>query len=361
MSIPSRDIASAFKDKRVFITGHTGFKGSWLCLLLNALGAKTAGYALAPLEPSFYTLLGVDKVVSESHIRDIRDGEALQKALDAFAPDVVFHLAAQPLVLTALKDPVDTFATNIMGTVQVLEALRVRGKKLSVVIVSSDKCYKNEESAAPYRETDRLGGSDPYTASKACTEIVTAAYREAYFAGSDILVASARAGNVLGGGDFGLNRLVPDLFRAVQGGSPLVLRYPDAIRPWQYILDVLWGYVTLAGSLLLGGEAYADAYNFANPSAAALKVKDIVSHMLLLWEADNTVVKIEKSVYRETHTLVIDPGKAMKTLGWSSKMDGEAMLKETAGWYRLLLKKDAGLANHTRTHIRDYITRVTQK
>jgi CDP-glucose 4,6-dehydratase len=257
-----------------------------------------------------------------------------------------------------MQHPVETFRTNIMGSVHVLDALRTIGKPVTAVIVTSDKCYRNRETAVPYTENDALGGSDPYTASKACAEIVTGAYRETYFNAGDIRIASARAGNVLGGGDFREHRLVPDLYRAVKNSQPLTLRYPDAVRPWQYVLDVLWGYLTLAAHLAEEGKAFEGEYNFASHSSYPLKVRDIVSQLLQLWGAAHTVIHTEESPAKETRTLLIDPSKAQRVLGWKTQVDDASMLRETAGWYRHLLDGSPALAGYTMAGIDNYLATI---
>ena len=297
--------------------------------------------------------------MERSTIGDIRDGKKLEEALHSFSPDIVFHLAAQPLVITGIDHPMETFETNIMGTVHALEALRSYNKTVVAVMASSDKCYKNQYTTTAYVETDMLGGNDPYTASKACTEIVIAAYRESYFNDRQVSVASVRAGNVLGGGDFAAHRLLPDLCRAAQNHTPIILRNSRAIRPWQYILDVLWGYLTLAGSMCIGGAGYASEYNFAPPPASPMAVKDIISHVLPLWGLNPNIVQTHNAVHNETQTLLIDASKAEHILGWKCMMDNNAMLDETAGWYQRYLKNDPALADYTRLQADNYLEKVT--
>jgi CDP-glucose 4,6-dehydratase len=351
-------IDTTYRGASVLVTGHTGFKGSWLCLLLNALGAKVTGVALPPpSEPSLYALLGIEQRLSVSHMLDVRDAEALRALIAKMQPDIVFHMAAQPLVLQAYADPVETFSTNIMGTVHVLDALRALKKPVAAVMVTSDKCYKNQESATPYVESDPLGGSDPYTASKACAEIVSQAYASAFFSAGDVAVATARAGNVLGGGDFGANRLVPDLYRVVSRGMPLKLRYPDAVRPWQYVLDVLWGYLTLGAALAQKKHAVADAYNFAPPDTTPVSVREIVARVSAIW-GRAVEVGMEAPLHHETNVLRIDASKAGRILGWESLMDTDAMLTATAQWYERMLDGDADLWEFTQRQLNDYLARA---
>lgn len=350
-------IKSSLRDASVLVTGHTGFKGSWICLLLEALGARVTGIALPPpTHPSLFKLVGIESRLAASHIVDVRDAAAVRTHIQATEPDIVFHMAAQPLVLKSYHDPIETFASNIMGTVHVLDALRGLKKSASVVIITSDKCYKNLESQTPYTEDSPLGGDDPYTASKACAEIVSGAYRHAFFSSADIALATARAGNVLGGGDFGANRLIPDLYRAAASGTALRIRYPNAVRPWQYVLDVLWGYLILATELKARKPFAVDAFNFAPPNATPVPVSAIVKQMTQIWDIP-VPVEYEAPTHPETGVLRIDSSKATETLGWRSKMDTHTMLAETAAWYKEFLS-GGDMVRMTHNQVDAYIAHV---
>ena len=288
-------LESIYRHKKVFITGHTGFKGSWLCQLLQELGAQIMGYALAPeTNPNHYDLLNLDLY---QVLEDIRNYEALSKAIHKFKPDIVFHLAAQPLVRKSYKQPIYTYQTNIIGTANLLEACRSVESIKAIVNVTTDKCYQNIEKDYAYQESDSLGGYDPYSSSKACSEIVTAAYRNSFYNLQDYgkkhqtLVATARSGNVIGGGDWSTDRLIPDLIRAAQSAKPAKIRYPKATRPWQHVLEPLTGYLLLSEKLLEGQKQFADAWNFGPQEG---DVQDVIS-----------VIKISRKKWNKIRTKLI--------------------------------------------------------
>ena len=280
-----------WSGKRVFVTGHTGFKGSWLCLLLDAFGAHAAGYALPPpTQPSLFSLARVDACV-DSTLGDIRDLECLCARMSAFGPDVVIHMAAQSVVLTSYAEPVDTFSTNIMGTVHVLEAVRRLRRPCVVVNVTTDKCYENQGWVWGYRETDVLGGRDPYSSSKACAELVGRSYRESYFALPQyaehrVAIASARAGNVIGGGDWTSHQLVPETIAAFRAGQAVVLRHPQAVRPWQHVLDCLSGYLCLAEAVAGDASGFSGEWNFGPSASDAVSVSRVVETLAACWGVD---------------------------------------------------------------------------
>lgn len=320
---------SVWFGRRVFITGHTGFKGSWLALRLCDLGAEVIGYALEPeTEPSAYELLGMAQRVED--IRgDVRDENLLRRMMAAAQPQIVIHLAAQALVRRSYRDPVETMATNVMGTVNVLEAVRATPGIEAVVVVTSDKTYANHQTRA-LREGDPLGGDDPYSASKACAEIITGAYRASFF-GDRTPLATARAGNVIGGGDWSDDRLIPDLVRASVSRQPAVLRYPDAVRPWQHVADVVDGYILLIERLLHDRGA-ARAWNFGPHAAAGLTVGSLARRFLSLFDP-GCAIELGPTGFAEKHYLQVDATLAREELGWRPRYDVDAAIAATAEWY----------------------------
>ncbi|MGE5652206.1 MAG: CDP-glucose 4,6-dehydratase [Bacillota bacterium] len=334
MSAPT--LAGAFADRPVLVTGHTGFKGSWLALWLARLGARVTGYALAPdTTPNLFTLSRVQETVHRHIVADVRDGAALAAAVQAAAPEVVFHLAAQPLVRLSYREPAATWATNVMGTVHLLEAVRSCPSVRAVVVVTTDKCYENREWPWGYRENDPLGGADPYSASKAGAELVVQSYRKSYFAAGGPLLASARAGNVIGGGDWSDDRLLPDAARAVARRQPLLIRNPAATRPWQHVLESLHGYLLLAARLLDGDRTFADAFNFGPDAADNLSVAEVLTRLQrhwpeLAWQMDPQA----GAAPREAGFLYLDSSKARRLLDWTPTWDLARGLEQTARWYR---------------------------
>ena len=321
---------SFWRDKSVIVTGHTGFKGGWLSAWLVSMGAKVSGYSLPPnTNPSFYEACGlVDKM--ESWIGDINDNDTLFKCFDSVNPSIVFHLAAQPLVGYSYQHPVNTFATNIMGTINVLEVIKHFPSIKSAVIITSDKCYENLEQNIGYKESDRLGGYDPYGASKACAEIVVAAYRRAFFA--DKAVATARAGNVVGGGDWASDRLVVNAIQALVQDKPLQLRYPNAIRPWQHVLDVTYGYLLLAEKLTTSVHQFDEAWNFG-PSDTVITVEDLVKRIGKSWGRDIELTT-SPNPPAETTILKLNGDKALNYLGWLTHVDIDEIVDLTVEWYK---------------------------
>lgn len=323
-----------WRERRVFITGHSGFKGGWLALWLARLGARVHGYALAPpTTPSLYRAARVGERLAGEHIADLRDRAALAAAFDAAAPEVVFHLAAQPLVRAAYRDPVETYAVNLMGTVDLLETVRQHPGVRAVVVVTSDKCYENHDWVWPYREDDALGGHDPYSSSKACAELVSASYRRAFLEEAGTALATARAGNVIGGGDWAAERLVPDVLRAIDAGEPVVLRAPGAIRPWQHVLEPLAGYLDLAERLCADEGEYIGAWNFGPEAADARPVRWLVEWLCAAvpgaqWRLDDSPQPREAAVLR------LDSSKARAALGWRPRWPLEQALARTLDWHR---------------------------
>ncbi len=342
-----------WEGKRVFITGHTGFKGSWLSLWLQDMGAIVHGYALSPpSEPNLFTIAKVENCLSSHMIEDIRNSELLLQTLRETQPEIVFHLAAQPLVGLSYIDPITTYDVNVMGTINLLEAVRnIEGIK-GVVIVTSDKCYENKEWQWGYRENDSLGGHDPYSSSKACTELITSSWRKSFMKEAGISIASGRAGNVIGGGDFAQDRLLPDFFRALQGGNELVVRSPSSIRPWQHVLEPLAGYLTLAQYLHSGDQNFAEAWNFGPEDSANCSVGWILNYLVsklphASWKCSKT------QQIHEAQMLKLDSSKSKTLLGWRQQWNLEAALDNTIEWYEAWANKK-NLHRLTIDHIHRY-------
>lgn len=326
---------NVYKDRRILVTGHTGFKGSWLVLWLQSLGAKVTGIALpAESSPSHWDLLGLNV---ESLYINIRDERKLRKAVIKARPEVVFHLAAQPLVRRSYKQPLDTWATNVMGAANLLDACRQVNELAAIVVVTSDKCYENKEWVWGYREIDSLGGYDPYSASKAGSELVAASYRRAFFNSySSPLLATARAGNVIGGGDWSEDRLIPDLVRSIKFGKPLEIRYPNATRPWQHVLECLSGYLMLGQQLLGGNVACADAWNFGPDREGNRQVSEVLNALKEGW-AEVEWYCGEYPQPHEAQFLHLDSGKAREELNWRPVWTFDEAISATAEWYRYWL------------------------
>ena len=326
-------------DKRVFMTGHTGFKGSWLSLWLQQLGADITGYALSP--PTTPSLFEVAKIGAgmRSIIADIRDADSLNRAMREARPDIVIHMAAQPLVRYSYNAPVETYGTNVMGTVHLLEAVRQTETVHAVVNVTSDKCYENKEWSWGYRENDPLGGHDPYSNSKSCAELVTAAFRNSYFNPAKhgergVSVASARAGNVIGGGDWAMDRLIPDILRAMEAARPVCIRSPHAIRPWQHVLEPLSGYLTLAEKLYTDGPSYAEGWNFGPADDDTKPVQWIVENLTEAW-GNNASWQLNKAPQpHEAHHLKLDCSKARARLGWQPRWQLRDALAHIVTWHK---------------------------
>jgi len=327
-------VANAWQGRRVFLTGHTGFKGGWLALWLANKGAVVRGYALDPYtKDNLFTEARVGSVLED--IRgDIRDAAKLDAAMREFAPEVVFHLAAQPLVRYSYEDPIGTYETNVIGTARVLDAVRRTPTVRAVVSVTTDKCYENKETLRPYREDDPLGGYDPYSSSKACAEMVTAAYRQSFLAQRGVAVATARAGNVIGGGDWSTDRLIPDLVRGFLAREPVKIRRPQAIRPWQHVLEPLHGYILLAERLLTGDARYATAFNFGPGEADAQPVEWIAERMAEFWGGGAAWVLDADPGVHEAGYLKLDAGRARAELAWQPRLDLETALRWLVDWYK---------------------------
>ena len=340
VSVPVTDALSmfggAYTGRRVLVTGHTGFKGSWLCEWLLAMGAEVSGFALEPpTDPSLFEELGLARRIARHRIGDVRDLAQLRSSMAEAAPEIVFHLAAQPLVRLSYEEPVQTYATNVMGTVNLLESVRSCASVRAVVNVTSDKCYENRETGQTYRETDAMGGWDPYSSSKGCAELVTAAYLRAFFGGeSDVRLASVRAGNVIGGGDWAADRIVPDCVRALAAERPVIVRNPDAVRPWQHVLEPLSGYLLLGSRLLTGDAAFDGAWNFGPQEHGTVRVREVVDAMIAAWGSGSWTRPEDAGPQpHEAHLLALDISKARHELGWWPLWDVSQAVGATAGWY----------------------------
>ena len=332
----SRLFGGVYSGKNILVTGHTGFKGSWLSLWLYCMGANVVGYALAPAtERDNFVLCGLHEKIIDLR-GDIRDSSALGKAFDTYRPEIVFHLAAQPIVRRSYEIPAETFETNVMGTVHVLEAIRSSGTAKAGIIITSDKCYENREQLWGYRENDRLGGYDPYSASKGCAEIVTAAYQKSYFGrDSGKAIASVRAGNVIGGGDWSDSRLVPDCIRALESQKPIEIRNPNSVRPWQFVLEPLYGYLLLGAKLLQQGSRYGGAWNFGPDYDSVATVKTVTDQLIALWGngASRNCDRLQDAPH-EAALLSLDCTKAKALLGWKPRLKLQKALDYTVEWYK---------------------------
>jgi len=360
MEVLVKQPSNIWRGKRVFLTGHTGFKGGWLALWLASKGAIVRGYALDPCtDPNLFTAAQIGSVIEDLR-GDIRNPAALDPALRDFKPEVVFHLAAQPLVRYSYEDPIGTYETNVIGTARVLDAIRRTPSVRAIVSVTTDKCYENKEWIWPYRENDPLGGYDPYSSSKACAEIVSAAFRQSYFhpsklAEHKVAIATGRAGNVIGGGDWSLDRLIPDLVRGFLSGEPVRIRRPHAIRPWQHVLEPLHGYILLAEHLLTHNPKFATAYNFGPSEDDTQPVEWIVEKMKTFWGGNASwVLDQEESVHEATH-LRLDASKARADLGWTPRLNLETALEWLVDWYKAAQSSDGkAMQAFTRAQIAAY-------
>lgn len=326
--------AAFWAGRRVLLTGHTGFKGGWLALWLQELGAEVCGYALpAPAEPSLWQVARLVECVPGT-LADIRDAQRVAEAVTTFRPEIVLHLAAQPLVRESYCAPADTYAINVMGTVNLLEALRRCDSVRAVVVVTSDKCYENREWLWPYRENDGLGGHDPYSSSKACVELLCASWRESFLRESGIALATARAGNVIGGGDWSADRLLPDILRAWQAGQSLTLRYPQAVRPWQHVLEPLHGYLCLVQALVEQGEAMASAWNFGPDSEGQVSVGELVERLAQRWPGEARWTVEASGQPHEAGLLALDSSQARVRLNWHPRWNLQQAIERTLDWHQ---------------------------
>lgn len=326
--------ASFWKGKRVYLTGHTGFKGSWLFLWLNHMGADVKGFSQAPpTQPSLFKVAKIDTIMN-SEIGDIRHADLLSKSMSEFNPDILIHMAAQSLVRLSYVDPVTTYSTNVMGTVNVFEAARKCSKLRAIVNITTDKCYENHEWEWGYRENEPMGGHDPYSNSKGCAELITSAYRKSFFNHPDNpALASARAGNVIGGGDWAADRLIPDILRAFESNTPVIIRNPKSTRPWQHVLEPLSGYLVLAQSLYQSGQAFAEGWNFGPHVEDVKPVEWILNHMVSTW-GQGARWQLDSEIHpHEAKYLMLDISKARTHLHWSPTWNLESTLNKIVAWH----------------------------
>lgn len=342
-----------YQGKRVFLTGHTGFKGSWLALWLTKLGAEVCGYSLAPnTEPSMFNELGIENKIAKSVIGDILDDAALEKTMQDFQPEIVFHLAAQPLVRLSYAEPVLTYKTNVIGTLNVLEAARKCPSVKAFVNITTDKCYENKEINRGYREDEPMGGHDMYSSSKGCVEIMSSSFRRSFLQ-EGYAMATARAGNVIGGGDWALDRLIPDCVKFIKAGQKIEIRNPVAVRPWQHVLEPLSGYLLLGQKLLEHGLHYADGFNFGPNEDSVLKVAEVAQKVTEFYGRGEVVVHKRDDLH-EANLLMLNIEKAEKVLGWTPTYTANQAIEKTVEWYRHFYAKDTDMYKFTINQIENY-------
>jgi CDP-glucose 4,6-dehydratase len=338
-------LESAYKGKKVFLTGHTGFKGAWMLKTLSLLGAEIKGYALLPKTPKdlFYLIQG--ETLCTSIIADLRDKKRLESEIKAFQPDFIFHLAAQPLVLLSYEIPAETFEVNVIGTANVLDAVKQLKKKCSVVLITTDKVYHNNEWPYPYRENDRLGGYDPYSASKACAELLIDSYRNSFFNINNYEkhlkgIAVARAGNVIGGGDWSKDRLIPDIVRSLMVNKPVIIRYPNAIRPWQHVLEPVIGYLSLGMNLEEKPSLFSQAYNFGPTPEDTLSVEELLQLAITSWGSGEYKIEREANQPHEAGLLKLDISKIKGEMNWVPTMNAKLAIMLTIEWYKSIVDNE---------------------
>ena len=357
-------VFNTYKGKKVFLTGHTGFKGGWLTLWLKSLGADVMGYSLAPnTTPSLFEELKINSLV-KSVFGNILDREKLNKTMTEFNPDIVFHLAAQPIVRLSYAEPVSTYETNVIGTLNVLEAARLCPNVKAFVNITTDKCYENKEVAHGYKEDEPMGGHDMYSSSKGCVEIMSSSYRRSFLnGGKPYAMATARAGNVIGGGDWALDRLIPDCVRFINESKPIEIRNPVAVRPWQHVLEPLSGYLLLGQNLLEAGDKYAEGFNFGPNEESVLTVADVAQRTVKYYGKGEVLVS-KKDDLHEANLLMLNIEKAEEVLGWTPVFTADEAIKNTVDWYKNFYDSKNELEemlNFTLNQIQDYQKRITYK
>ena len=353
-----------WQNKKVLVTGHTGFKGSWLSLWLQYLGAEVVGLALdPPTQPNLFSIAGISKNMT-SLIGNVCDFELMKNIQNKYKPEIIFHMAAQPLVRFSYNNPIETYATNVMGTVNLLESIRQTGSNAkAVIIVTSDKCYENKEWLWPYREHDRLGGYDPYSNSKACAELVTAAFRSSYYnfqvSPDSVGIATVRAGNVIGGGDWAADRLIPDIIRSLNNNEEIIIRFPHALRPWQHVLEPLHGYMQLAEKIYDHPYEFGEAWNFGPNEPDVRSVSWVTEKIIRLWGSPTSWRTTTNQLFHEAGYLKLDSTKAKARLEWQPKWNIEKTLQETVNWYRAY-QLDHNMKEITLAQIKNYMS-INQK
>lgn len=345
-----------YKGKTVFITGHRGFKGTWLTLWLNMLGAKVIGYSLVPnCDYSAFDILKLSDFIDKEYIEDIRDYNKLQQAFEETNPEIVFHLAAQPLVRLSYSQPILTYDTNIMGTLNVLESARKTSSVKAFINITTDKCYENQEKNIAYKENDPMGGYDMYSSSKACSELLTSSYRRSFLLISNTYaLASARAGNVIGGGDWSLDRLIPDCIRCIESKKEIIIRNPNSIRPWQFVLEPLAGYLQIGANLLTNKDKYSGAYNLGPNLDSCINVKSIVEKVINFYENGEFKILNNNSDLHEAKLLMLDNKKAKEMLGIEPILDISSALQMTVDWYRNFYRGNENMLEFSKNQIATY-------
>lgn len=348
-----------YRNKKVFITGHTGFKGSWLSIWLQTLGAKVCGYSLKPnTNPSMYRELDIENKIEKSIIGNILDYETLEKSINDFQPEIIFHLAAQPIVRLSYKEPKLTYETNVIGTLNVLEVARKCKSVRAFVNVTTDKCYENKEIARGYKEDEPMGGYDMYSSSKGCVEIMSSSYRRSFLQEEDSMsMATARAGNVIGGGDWAEDRLIPDCIRYINQNKAIEIRNPIAVRPWQHVLEPLSGYLLLGQKLLETGKDYAEGFNFGPNEESVLKVSEVAQKIIENYNKGEVIVH-KKDNLHEANLLMLNIEKAKTVLNWTPTYTANEAIKETVEWYKHFYAKDTDMYQYTIQQIKNYSSKM---
>lgn len=348
-----------YRNKKVFITGHTGFKGSWLSIWLQTLGAKICGYSLKPnTNPSMYRELDIENKIEKSIIGNILDYETLEKSINDFQPEIIFHLAAQPIVRLSYKEPKLTYETNVIGTLNVLEVARKCKSVKAFVNVTTDKCYENKEIARGYKEDEPMGGYDMYSSSKGCVEIMSSSYRRSFLQEEDSMsMATARAGNVIGGGDWAEDRLIPDCIRYINQNKAIEIRNPIAVRPWQHVLEPLSGYLLLGQKLLETGKDYAEGFNFGPNEESVLKVSEVAQKIIDNYNKGEVIVH-KKDNLHEANLLMLNIEKAKTVLNWTPTYTANEAIKETVEWYKHFYAKDTDMYQYTIQQIKNYSSKM---
>lgn len=348
-----------YRNKKVFITGHTGFKGSWLSIWLQTLGAKVCGYSLKPnTNPSMYRELDIENKIEKSIIGNILDYETLEDSINDFQPEIIFHLAAQPIVRLSYKEPKLTYETNVIGTLNVLEVARKCKSVKAFVNVTTDKCYENKEIARGYKEDEPMGGYDMYSSSKGCVEIMSSSYRRSFLQEEDSMsMATARAGNVIGGGDWAEDRLIPDCIRYINQNKAIEIRNPIAVRPWQHVLEPLSGYLLLGQKLLETGKDYAEGFNFGPNEESVLKVSEVAQKIIDNYNKGEVIVH-KKDNLHEANLLMLNIEKAKTVLNWTPTYTANEAIKETVEWYKHFYAKDTDMYQYTIQQIKNYSSKM---